>query len=238
VTFVMTVMMVPLPRSDSRGPGRATSCRGRLCTRRGGRLGRGPRRSRAAAAGRPAGAGGGAGGFGCRRGQRAGAAGTRQQQKWTNFGDCHPAAALGLHQWAVPLHMPVDCWTPPAAVKGPEQAEAACLHSIPPLVQGVLSWAQELQGLNRHAGAACLPCLLTLFHGVPPSLQELQGLNRHAEAAMRRVEAAGGDPAAYAPAVEAALGAYESASQQVPPAPAAAACPTLMSATVWATHTA
>lgn len=89
------------------------------------------------------------------------------------------------------------------------QAEAACLHSIPPLVQGVLA-----------------------------SFQELQGLNRHAEGAMRRVEAAGGDPVAYAPAVEAALGAYESASQQVRPAPAAAACPTLTSATIWATHTA
>jgi hypothetical protein len=32
---------------------------------------------------------------------------------------------------------------------------------------------------------------------------------------MRRVEAASSDPAAYAPAVEAALTAYESASQQV-----------------------
>ena len=50
--------------------------------------------------------------------------------------------------------------------------------------------------------------------------QELQGLNRHAEGALRRVEGAGGDPAAYAAAVEAALGAYEGASQQVRPAPA------------------
>ena len=49
-------------------------------------------------------------------------------------------------------------------------------------------------------------------------MQELQGLNRHAEGALQRVEATGSDPAAYFSAVEQAVGAYETASQQVPAA--------------------
>lgn len=52
---------------------------------------------------------------------------------------------------------------------------------------------------------------------LPAALQELQGFNRHAEGALRRVEAANGDPAAYFSAVEQAVDAYEGASQQVHP---------------------
>ena len=41
------------------------------------------------------------------------------------------------------------------------------------------------------------------------------GLTRYAEAEQRKVEDASGDPAAYFPALEQALGAYEAASLQV-----------------------
>jgi hypothetical protein len=100
----------------------------------------------------------------------------------------------------------------------------------------VCLWTVRLHSPEAAAGSRARRCHLLaihtgpLWHGVPPSLQELQGLNRHAEGALRRVEAAGGDPVAYAPAVEAALGAYESASQQARRAVAAGAIstPTLL----------